>query len=109
MAERVKEAMKARAMKGEGLGRPPFGYRIGAGRRFEVVPEEAATVELIYGLYLEQNLGLRLITRYLNERGIKTRRGGMWNIIGIRDILRNHTYIGTYSRFGVRVPGSYHP
>jgi site-specific DNA recombinase len=29
-------------------------------------------------------------------------------MVSIRDILRNRTYLGTYSRFGVRVPGS-HP
>lgn len=106
--ERVTAAMKLKAMRGEALGKTAFGYRIGADRRFEVVPEEAAIVELIYRLYQEQNLGLRRITRYLNERGIKTRRGGRWNMISIRDILRNRTYIGTYSRFGVHVPGS-HP
>jgi hypothetical protein len=29
-------------------------------------------------------------------------------MVSIRDILRNRAYLGTYSRFGVRVPGS-HP
>jgi hypothetical protein len=30
-------------------------------------------------------------------------------MVSIRDILRNRVYLGTYSRFGVRVPGSHPP
>ena len=106
--EKVKEAMRMRAIQGRGLGRPPFGYRVGADKKLEVVPEEADTVELIYQLYL-QNMGFRLIARYLNERGIATRKGGRWSIVGIRDILRNRAYLGTYARFGIRVPASHTP
>jgi len=106
--EKVKEAMRIKAIKGRGLGKPPFGYRIGADKKLEIVSAEADTVELIYQLYLEENMGFRLIARYLNERGIATRTGGRWSVVGIRDILRNRTYLGTYSRFGIRVPGS-HP
>jgi site-specific DNA recombinase len=59
-------------------------------------------------LYLHEDLGIRLIARRLNEEGHRTRRGGNWSMVSIRDILRNRVYLGTYSRFGVRVPGS-HP
>ena len=106
--ERVREAMRIRAIYGKGLGKPPFGYRIGANQKLEIVPEEADTVVLIYRLYLQENMGVRLIARYLNEQGITTKKGNRWSIVGIRDILRNRVYLGTYSRFGVKVPGS-HP
>ncbi len=107
--ERVREAMKMRAIHGMGLGKPPFGYRIGANQKLEVMPEEAETVGLIYRLYLQENMGVRRIARYLNEQGITTRKGNRWSIVGIRDSLRNRTYLGTYSRFGVKVPGSHPP
>jgi site-specific DNA recombinase len=106
--ERVREAMKIRAIYGKALGKPPFGYRIGAKQKLEIVPEEADTVVLIYQLYLQENMGVRLIARHLNEQGITTKKGNRWSIVGIRDILRNRAYLGTYSRFGVKVPGS-HP
>lgn len=109
VGERIRRAMSSKAMRGEGLGRPPYGYRIGKDRRFEIVPQEATTVELIYDLYARQNLGIRLVARYLNERGMKTRRGGNWSMISIRDILRNRTYLGTYYRFGMKVPGNHPP
>ena len=54
-------------------------------------------------------MGIRLIARRLNEEGLKTRRGGNWSMVSIRDILRNRVYLGTYSRFGVKVPGSHPP
>lgn len=106
--ERVKEAMKLRAVRGRGLGKPPFGYRIGSDHKFELVPEEAETIALIYRLYSQENKGVRLIARYLNERQITTRSGGRWSIVGVRDVLRNRSYVGTSERFGLRVPGS-HP
>jgi hypothetical protein len=66
------------------------------------VREEAPVVELIYRLSTRDGLGLRLIAQHLNERGITTRRGGRWNVVSIRDILKNPAYTGTYSRLGMR-------
>lgn len=103
-SERIKDSMRRRAMLGKGLGKPPFGYHNGADGNLEVVGEEASTVRLIYDKYISEGLGLRLIAQYLNERDIKTRRGGRWNMVTIRDILRNPTYTGTYYRFGLRLP-----
>ena len=109
IGERIKKAMRNRAIRGEGLGKPPYGYRIGKNRRLEVHEEEAETVKLIYTLYTQNNLGIRLIVRRLNETGIPTRKGGAWSLVTVRDILRNRAYLGTYSRFGLRVPGSHPP
>lgn len=108
LGERVRAAMRKKAVRGEVLGRPPYGYKVGNRRRLELVPEEAVVVRYIYRLYLHEGLGIRLIARRLNSEGIRTRRGGAWSMVSIRDILRNRAYLGTYSRFGVRVPGS-HP
>jgi len=103
-SNRIKESMRARALEGQVLGRPAFGYGHASDGTPEVVPQEARVVELIYNLYTEQDMGLRLIAQHLNERGIPTRRGGNWSLVSIRDILRNPTYTGTYSRFGLRLP-----
>jgi site-specific DNA recombinase len=108
LSDRVRAAMRRKAVKGEVLGRPPYGYKVGNRRRLELVPEEAVVVRYIFRLYLHEGMGIRLIARKLNEEGLKTRRGGNWSMVSIRDILRNRAYLGTYSRFGVRVPGS-HP
>ena len=91
------------------MGKPPYGYRNGRDGPLEVLREEAAVVELIYRLYTKDGLGLRLIARHLNELGLPTRRGGRWNMVTLRDILRNPTYTGTSTRFGLRVPKSHEP
>ncbi|MBF6599830.1 MAG: recombinase family protein [Dehalococcoidia bacterium] len=108
LGDRVRAAMRRKAVKGEVLGRPPYGYKVGSRRRLELIPEEAVVVRYIFRLYLNERLGIRLIARRLNEEGLKTRRSGNWSMVSIRDILRNRAYLGTYARFGVRVPGS-HP
>jgi site-specific DNA recombinase len=108
LGQKVQAAMRRKAVKGEVLGRPPFGYRVGPRRRLEIVPKEAGVVRYIFRLYLRDGLGIRLIARRLNEEGVRTHRDGLWSMVTVRDILRNRTYLGTYSRFGVRVPAS-HP
>jgi DNA invertase Pin-like site-specific DNA recombinase len=108
LGERVRAAMRRKAVRGEVLGRPPYGYKVGGRRRLELVPDEAVVVRYIFRMYLQEGMGIRLIARRLNEEGLRTRRGGNWSMVSIRDILRNRVYLGTYSRFGVRVPGS-HP
>jgi len=107
LGERVRAAMRRKAVKGEALGRPPYGYKVGLRHRLEPVPDEAALVRYIFRLYTQEGLGIRLIARRLNEEGQRTRRDGNWSMVTIRDILRNRVYLGTYSRFGVRVPGSH--
>ena len=109
LGDRVKAAMRRKAVKGEGLGRPPYGYRVGSKRRLVVIPEEGSLVRYIFRLYLKDGLGIRRIARRLNEEGLHTRRGGLWSMVTVRDILRNRAYLGTYSRFGVRVPASHAP
>lgn len=106
---KIKESMQARALKGQGLGRPPYGYRNGDGGAVEIVKDEASVVELIFRLYTTEDLGLRLIVQHLNERDILTRRGGKWNVVSIRDLLKNPVYMGTYTRFGLRLPRSHEP
>lgn len=105
--ERVRDAMRRKAIKGEVLGRPPYGYRAGPGRRLVVVPEEEAAVRHIFRLYLRDILGIRLIARRLNEEGLHTRLGRLWSMVSVRDILRNRVYLGTYSRMGIRVPSNH--
>jgi len=109
LGDRVKAAMRRKAVQGEALGRPPYGYKVGPRRRLVVVAEEGSVVRYIFRLYLKDGLGIRRIARRLNEEELRTRRGGLWSMVTVRDILRNRAYVGTYSRFGVRVPASHAP
>lgn len=108
LREKVRTALRKKAVRGEVLGRPPYGYRVGSKNRLELVDDEAVVVRYIYSMYLHEGLGIRLIARRLNEEGNLTRRQRPWSMVTIRDILRNRAYLGTYQRLGVRVPGT-HP
>ena len=108
-SDKIRKSMQDKAIRGKGLGRPPYGYRNGEDGALEPVREEAAVVHLIFRLYTEEEMGMRLIVQELNERGLTTRRGGRWNVVSIRDTLKNPVYIGTYTRFGLRLPGSHEP
>ncbi|MFQ5473513.1 MAG: recombinase family protein [Dehalococcoidia bacterium] len=109
VGDKVKAGMRKRAITGAVLGRPPFGYKVGPNRRLVIVPEEGSIVRYIFRIYLKDGLGIRRVARRLNDEDLRTRRGGLWSMVTVRDILRNRAYIGTYSRFGVRVPASHAP
>ena len=108
-SERISEAMRSKAIMGLGLGRPPYGYRIGQGGVLEIESQEASVVQRIFDMYSRESLGLRLIVQRLNQEGVRTRRDGLWNIVTVRDVLRNRAYIGTYQRFGMQVTRSHQP
>lgn len=101
--ELARATMRSRALRGEALGRPPYGYRI-VGRRLEVEPSEAAVVREVFRACLEEGEGVRRIAGRLNDAGLRTRRGSPWSMVAVRDMLRNPVYTGTYRRLGVVVP-----
>jgi DNA invertase Pin-like site-specific DNA recombinase len=101
---KIRAAMQNRAVMGKAMGRAAYGYRNGDDGTLVVVEDEAEVVRLIFNLYTEERLGIRRIVQRLNGRDIRTRRGGRWSVVTIHDILKNPVYIGTYMRFGLRLP-----
>ena len=101
---RIKEAMASASLEGRAQGRSPYGYRVGPEGKLVADKGEESVIKLIFRLYTVEKIGLRLIARHLNSIDCKTRRGGNWNFVSIRDIIRNPVYMGTYTRFGMRRP-----
>lgn len=85
-------------------GSPAFGYELVKSGRInkrkhelydlKINEAEAATVQLIYDLYIRQGYGVQKIANYLTERGYANRKGGRWSHNSIRNILHNTTYMG---------------
>lgn len=75
---------------------PPFGYRRNPDKRRELVVDEKErpVVELIFDLYINHDMGDSKIARYLNEHGIRTRAGNLWDRTVIRKMLTNPIYAG---------------
>ena len=90
---RIREAILAKASRGEVLGRTPYGYWAGLDGQLKVDDREAAIVRRIFdeyagpppvgGLSPVGGQGLRKIAAGLNERGLTTRKGRPWTPVAI--------------------------
>ena len=114
---RIRDSIVAKASRGEVLGRTPYGYEAGADGLLKPVPGEAEIVKEIFETYAGPwhapeskplgGPGFRAIARSINDRGIRTRTGRPWSALAISGLLKNRTYLGTYTRYGVRIAGSH--
>ena len=104
----VTRAMRESAKQGFWNGaRPPLGYRVieaerrGAKikKKLEIDPVEAKLVRLIFQLYTEGDgtsrpFGIKDTTKWLNERGYRTRLGSTFGVGPVHKIL-THAYYAT--------------
>lgn len=79
--------------EGKWTSRAPFGYNVKK-CELSINEEEQPIVDLIYYLYTEKLLGMRMIANYLNHRGFRTRKNQLWKSTEIKYILSNKMYIG---------------
>ncbi|WP_368658239.1 recombinase family protein [Metabacillus halosaccharovorans] len=99
IVENVKMGMKQRAKQGKWNGGQVLGYKsitIEGGdnkTRLEVVENEAFIVREIFQLYSEGR-GLKSLTNHINKLGYKSKKGNMFSINAIKEILMNPIYIG---------------
>jgi site-specific DNA recombinase len=93
---------------GTGGGGPtPFGYITNRDGTVEVDPERAAIVRRIFEEYIKPGSSLRSVANTLNRDGIKTSRGTLWKMNGVRRVLTNRKYTGAFCRFRYTC-GKYH-
>ena len=109
-AKHVLRSMKENARQGFWNGaRPPFGYRTievekrGARikKRLEIDPVEAEQVQLMFKLVQgghegEGPKGVKAIATWLNERGYRTRQGGLWGLGALHQLIINTVYGGRW-------------
>lgn len=95
----VKRGMLENATRGNYQTAAPFGYRNDHGS-LVICPEEAEYVRLIFRKFREENVGYITIAKLLNQLGLKTRRGGIWENRTVKYILQNPAYKG-YVRWNV--------
>jgi site-specific recombinases, DNA invertase pin homologs len=96
-SERVTATMISRASNGLwNGGRVPYGYNYDPNKKeFKINNDEAEVVKLIHDKYEELHSLIRE-SRVLNERGIITRAGNLWNPTTLQIILHNTFYCGDY-------------
>lgn len=96
-AERVTTIMLDRANTGKwNGGHVPYGYIYDKKtKEFSIDKEQALVVKRIFDLY-EHEQSLIYVSRALNEKAIKTKRGNPWSPTTVHTILSNVFYIGDY-------------
>jgi site-specific DNA recombinase len=103
IGERVRDKIAASKRKGIWVGGPvPLGYRV-ADKKVVVIPEEAATVRILFTRYLELG-SIGALIKDLDRRGVRTKtsrlvdgrvRGGIrFGTGGLAHLLKNRFYIG---------------
>jgi hypothetical protein len=98
-----KRGIRKSALEGGNIiaSRAAFGYKkvtIGNRKTYEIVPELAGIVELIFNLYFD-GLGDKSIVNYLNGENPKetpypSPSGKEWGLSTVQSILKNPTYTG---------------
>ena len=96
LAEEVKRGMNEKFSRGGVVSQPPFGYRVHEG---VFVPDaaNAPIVQMIYSDYLS-GMGVRQIASKLNDMGVRSAKGNLFENRTIEYILTNPTYIGKLRR-----------
>ncbi len=103
IAERTRRGKKHRAKTGSVnvLSGAPYGYRYvkkteHGPSAYEILEKEAGVVRHVFQRYTQQGLSVNAVARWLNDRGIPTRKGNSrWERSTVWGMLRNPAYKGT--------------
>lgn len=88
----VKRGMTERVERGGAVSIPAFGYDI-VDKKYVINPDTAPIVRQIYADYLN-GMGALQIAHKINDMGIRTTRGNLWENRTVDYVLRNPVYIG---------------
>lgn len=79
----------------------PYGYDkiwVTEGKKkcptLKIKENEANVVRMIFDMYVNQNMGINIITKKLDEMKIKPPKGKYWSPEALRDLIQNIHYIG---------------
>ncbi len=104
LGEDIKRNQAANAQECKANGPASYGYKTGPDGKFEIDEDTSPVVQEIFSR-VSCGETFADIQNDFNLRGIKTRRGGMWNKSSFASILKNERYIGVYLFDGVRIEG----
>jgi len=93
LSDEVKKGMTEKALRGEYQSNPPLGYDM-VNKKLLIIPEEAEVIKFIFEKFANKEMNMLSLARYLNELGIKTKKGKVFENRSIEYILNNPVYIG---------------
>jgi len=93
LAEEVKKGMTEKATRGGLQTAPSYGYKAENGK-LVIIPEEAEHVKFMFEQFTIHQMGMRRLATYMNDLGMRTHRGKLFENRTIEYILNNPVYIG---------------
>lgn len=106
LSEKVVRGMTENALKGKyNGGSVPMGYVIDNEQHFQIDPITAPIILDIFKLY-SKGMSMQKIVNSLNEKEVKSSRGGKITLNIVNRILKNRRYIGEYIYRDVVQPDS---
>ncbi len=100
ISDRTREIIARKRAKGERVGHAPFGYTY-RNKKLVAVESELKTVDLICE-QREKGYSYHKIAKYLNERKIASKRGGIWYAETVKTVYQNA--IGDRHRSNEEIP-----
>ena len=105
LSQKVKRGIAMSASKCKYFGGTvALGYKIDSEKNYIIDEETAPIVKQMFQM-LASGYNYAQIARYLNGRGIKTARGGVWNKHSFHCLFSNRKYIGKYTFQGTEIEG----
>ncbi len=96
LSEEVKKTMHKKAENGEWQTAAPFGYR-NENKTLIIEPKEANAVRFLFDRYAA-GVSMFVLAHHLNDLGLRTHRGNLFEVRTIQYILHNPVYKG-YARW----------
>ena len=106
LSQKIHRGLNDNAEKGIVNGSVPLGFRRGKDGHAEIMEEEAAVVREIFRRVADGEQLIRIVED-LNRRGLRTKKGALWNKSSFNKILSNERYIGVYLYKDHRIPGGF--
>lgn len=105
LSQKIKRGIAISASKCKFFGGlVPLGYKIDEQKNYVINEDTAPIVRKMFEM-LASGYNYAEIARYLNERGVKTTKGGEFNKNSFQRILSNRRYLGKYIYQGNEIDG----
>ena len=105
LGQKITRGMAINAEKCLSTGPLSLGFTVDDEKHITINPDKAPIVKRIFEMYLSGHTMADII-RYLNDNGVKTSQGNVYNKNSIRRILTNKRYCGVYTYKGMETPNT---
>ncbi len=104
LAINVNRGMRSNAKKCKSNGSLPIGYQSDKEGNISIDPKTAPYIQEVFTLFLS-GYSYSDIVNHLNNEGARTKKGGLFNVDGVKRILSNPRYSGVYQFQDIIIDG----